>query len=77
MSSRFSPSRGKVGLQICRTLNNKKLFYERCKDTVNDDRGFVLVLDDNDIEVLVDEYITTDGGQDFSFLREQFRDLIG
>jgi len=76
LSSRFSPSRGKVGLQICRTLSNKTLFYQRCKDTANDDRGFVLVLDDNDIEALVNEYITTDGGQDFSFLREQFRKLI-
>lgn len=76
LSSRFSRNRGRVGLQICRTLNNKKLFYKRCKDTANDDRGFVLVLDDNDIEVLVNEYITTDGGQDFSFLREQFRKLI-
>jgi hypothetical protein len=76
LSSRFSPSRGKVGLQICRTLENKELFYQRCKDTANDDRGYVLVLDDKDIEMLVSEYIDTDGKQEFSFLRKQFMNLI-
>lgn len=76
LSSRFSPSRGKVGLQICRTLTNKDLFYKRCKDTATDDRGFVLVLDDNDIELLINEYLSTDGGQEFTLLRKQFMDLI-
>lgn len=76
LSSRFSPSRGKVGLQICRTFKNKELFYERCRDTAKDERGFVLVLDDNDIELLVNEYIATDGGQDFNLLKSQFMSLI-
>jgi len=76
LSSRFSPSRGKVGLQICRTLSNKELFYKRCKDTSIDDRGYILVLDDEDIEVLVSEYIDTGGDQEFTFLKKQFMNLI-
>ena len=76
LSGRFSPSRGKVGLLICREIKNKKLMYKRCIDTAKDRRGFILVLDDNDIELLVNEYIETNGTQDFPLLRELWNSLI-
>ena len=76
LSSRFSPNRGKIGLQVCRKLENKELFYKRCKDTANDDRGYILVLDDNDIEELVNEYILNESQQEFTLLRKQFEKLI-
>lgn len=76
LSGRFSPSRGQVGLLICRGINNKKLMYKRCTDTAKDHRGFIMTLDDSDIELLVNEYIKTNGGQSFSFLRTLWNNLI-
>jgi hypothetical protein len=54
LSSRFSPSRGRVGLLVCRSFQDKQLFLTRCKDTAQDDRGFVIALDDEDIRQLVE-----------------------
>lgn len=53
LAGRFGPSRGKVGLLVCRTLTDKQLFIERCRDTASDQRGFVIPLDDEDLRVLV------------------------
>ena len=55
LAGRFSPSRGQVGLLICRTFENKELFLTRCRDTANDHRGFILALDDDDLQALVAE----------------------
>lgn len=46
IGGRFSPLRGKVGIICCRRFNNRPLFVQRCKDTLADDRGLILPLDD-------------------------------
>jgi len=46
IGGRFSPLRGKVGVICCRRFNNRPLFVQRCKDTLADDRGLILPLDD-------------------------------
>lgn len=53
LSGRFSTNRGKFGLLICRNFTNKQLFIQRCKDTANDGRGFIIALDDEDIKSLL------------------------
>ncbi|HRF00488.1 MAG TPA: hypothetical protein PLI18_08220, partial [Pirellulaceae bacterium] len=53
LSGRFSPQRGKFGLIVCRSIANKELFAARCRDTARDDRGFIVYLDDADLETLV------------------------
>ncbi len=55
ISGRFSHRRGEVGLLVCRELRNKDLFIERCRDTVRDDRGYIIPLDDEDLRALVEE----------------------
>jgi hypothetical protein len=54
LASRFSPSRGQFGILVCRNFENKDLFYTRCKDTVNDQRGYIIPLDDFDLKELVE-----------------------
>jgi hypothetical protein len=59
IAGRFSPSRGKYGLLIYRSIENKSKMFESCKDTANDDRGFITPLDDDDLRALVEEVKTT------------------
>lgn len=76
LSGRFSPSRGKVGLLVCRRIQDKPLFVRRCRDTCADDRGFVLPLDDSDIRELVHERQESFGRPAYAVLKNRFEDLV-
>ncbi|ELQ9308667.1 hypothetical protein R3D73_001590 [Serratia marcescens] len=69
LSGRFSLNRGNIGILVCRKIENKALFRQRCKDTATDGRGFILALDDEDIEELCNSYKNDDGHQFQSLLR--------
>ncbi|ENC7787835.1 hypothetical protein WFP47_03555 [Yersinia enterocolitica] len=75
LSGRFSRNRGQVGILVCRKIENKKLFNQRCIDTANDGRGFILALDDDDIEKICNEYIN-DTTCSYNFLRKSWIHLI-
>jgi len=51
--NRLSWDRGRLGVLVCRNLDNKDLLRERCRDTAKDDNGYVLALDDCDLEQFV------------------------
>lgn len=53
IAGRFSNKRGKFGIVVCRKIQDKAIMLQRCKDIVNDNRGWVLVLDDDDIKTLL------------------------
>jgi len=76
IAGRFGPSRGQVGILICRSLQNEKLFAKRLKDTAQDQRGYIIYLTDSDLEKLVEEYIRNGGMSDYTLLRDRFRALI-
>lgn len=56
LSGRFSPNRGKVGLLIYRDSDNQSLLEQRCRDTAQDQRGFMIALSDFDIIQLIEGY---------------------
>ena len=76
LAGRFSPSRGKVGFLCCRTFDDKALFISRCRDTALDDRGFIIVLDDDDLEQLAVMRSASDQAAMYVFFKTRFDELI-
>lgn len=75
LSGRFSRNRGNVGILVCRKIQDKKLFRQRCLDTANDGRGFILAIDDDDLDVLCKEYMNGEN-QNFHSLRKLWDLLV-
>lgn len=73
---RFSPSRGRVGVIVSRDFKNKSLFEQRCKDATQDNRGYVIALDDSDLGKLVQARKDQINYEEWPYLREKFRALI-
>jgi hypothetical protein len=46
IAGRFSTNRGKLGFLCCRKFEDRATFIKRCRDTLKDDRGLVLPVDD-------------------------------
>jgi hypothetical protein len=76
LSSRFAPSRGMVGILVCRLFKNKELFETSCRDTRIDDRGYIIALDDSDLRRLVDYRKKNALFEEMPLLRGKFQKLI-
>lgn len=76
LSGRFSGKRGQVGILACRKISDKKKLGMRCRDTANDDRGFIIYIDDQDVCELIDYQSKNSLSVDFPLLRSKFSDLI-
>ena len=53
LQTRFSDRRGKFGILVCRSIQDKQKMIQRCKDVLHDRQGYVIVLDDSDINSLL------------------------
>jgi hypothetical protein len=69
-------SRGKVGFLVCRRFMDKELFIQRCRDTANDDRGYIVPLDDDDLQALADARANGRSQQTYQLLMDRFDRLI-
>jgi hypothetical protein len=78
LSGRFGRSRGEVGFLVCRRFDNKARFEQRCRDTALDGRGYIVVLDDNDLNALVEARKAEDEAsyREYPLLRQRFDVLI-
>lgn len=82
MIGRLSRDRGRLGIIVCRALDDKDLFRRRCRDTAKDGNGYILALDDADLRELVDASVDRDEPRsmaarlEYTALRRQFGQLI-
>ena len=76
LAGRFSIRRGKVGILVSRKIKNRKLVTEKCRDSANADRGFIIAIDDDDIKVIVDAVRNEPPGEPLKILRERFDELV-
>jgi hypothetical protein len=76
LSSRFSPSRGTVGILVCRSLEKPDIFEQRCIDTAKDQRGYILALSDDDVIELVESAKLGIRAHEFNWLMQKFRRLV-
>ena len=76
LSGRFSPSRGTVGILICRSIEKPDVLEQRCIDTAKDHRGFILTLSDDDVIELVESAKKGVHADDFPLLMNKFRRLV-
>lgn len=56
LSGRFNLRRGKFGILMCRTMENRDRVIAGCRDTAIDDRGYMLPLEDADLIQML-EYV--------------------
>jgi hypothetical protein len=66
---------------VARTvLLHKDLFLQRCRDTADDDRGFIVAVDDDDLRSLVEEARNASDEEfdvaRFELLRKRFDKLV-
>jgi hypothetical protein len=73
---RFTKLNGKVGVLASRGFINKDLFVERCKEAAKGGQGFVLPLDDGDLESLVEARVGNDRDAFRAILFERFHEVI-
>lgn len=77
LSGRFSKKRGQFGLLVCRSFSDKSLFANRCRDTAQDGHGFIVFLDDTDLQAIVTSIHANPSARlDFDLLQSRFDDLI-
>lgn len=53
LQTRFSNQRGNFGILLCRSISDKQTMIQRCKDVLHDRHGYVIILDDSDMAILL------------------------
>jgi hypothetical protein len=54
LAGRFGHQRGFFGMLLCRRMDDRTRIVARCRDTANDNRGYMLVLEDADLKSMLD-----------------------
>lgn len=54
LSGRFGHQRGFLGMLLCRRMDDRDRIVARCRDTANDQRGYMLVLQDADVDTMLE-----------------------
>ncbi|RVQ55866.1 hypothetical protein [Sinorhizobium meliloti] len=75
LSGRFGHQRGFFGLLLCRSMDDRKAIIKRCRDTANDQRGYMLVLEDTDLVAMLNNVAEGRRGEIDKFLDARFAEI--
>ena len=75
MAGRFGHQRGFFGIITCRRMDDRARIIERCRDTANDQRGYIVVLEDSDIVEMLQLVVSNRRGAIDGFLRSRFDEV--
>jgi hypothetical protein len=53
LAGRFSRERGRVGLLVCRKVDDRETMAKRCRDVARAGNGLIVCIDDNDLREMV------------------------
>lgn len=76
INGRLNSKRGRFGIIICRDIENKSRLIARCKDLLNDNGNYIIVLDDHDILTLLESRDQGDEKAIDNFLETKIDELI-
>lgn len=77
LTGRFArDTRGSFGLLLCRSFDDKQRFVQRCREAASARRGYVLVLDDDDLRVLVEAREKDDANLMLRHLTGRFSEIV-
>lgn len=76
LQGRFNSFRGRFGILLCRSIKDKKSLVLRCKDVLRDNGGYIIVLDDNDIALLLNYKEANEEKNIDSFLSARLDEII-
>ena len=82
LGMRFAPARGQIGILTVRSLEDRTKALARAKAIADDGHGYVIVLEDSDLEALVDEYEAHFDAfevapRPLALIKAQFETLVG
>ncbi len=73
---RFSVNRSMVGFLVCRKIDNKKLFLQRCKDTWKDKKELIIPTSDEDVISILSQIRDKKKDPLEEFLANSVREII-
>lgn len=76
LQTRFSKQRGMFGILLCRTIENKEKMIQRCKDVLHDREGYIIVLEDTNIEYLLKLKEQNDEEKIDQFMNQKLDEII-
>lgn len=76
LAGRFGHQRGFLGILACRSINNRDAVLKRCRDTVQDSRGYIVTLEDSDIDMMLAAISAGNRTLYNRYLDEKFQALV-
>lgn len=75
LTGRFSHKRGTFGMLLCRKIDDRKKMIASCKDAAGDGRGYMVVLEDKDLEDMLNFIVIGKRERIDSFLQSRFNEI--
>lgn len=76
LSSRFGLQRGFFGFLLCRSMDDRERIIQRCRDTVNDGRGYMIVLEDIDLIEMLEMVENNARSSIDQYLSQRFDEIV-